>query len=91
MIGFVKVISAGMVGAVIGKLMTQSSNNKKYNKIVDDCVDVCITAHIVCGVPIVDLKSYLYDIIPANTGYPVNRIFKDAVDKLENILGVCIV
>ena len=42
-------------------------------------------------VSIVDLKSYLYDIIPANSGYPVNRIFKDAMDKIENILGKCIV
>ena len=91
MIEFVKVIGAGMVGAIVGTLMTKSSNHKKYNKIVDDCVDVCITAYIVCGVSIVDLKSYLYDIIPANSGYPVNRIFKDAMDKIENILGKCIV
>ena len=60
MIEFVKVIGAGMVGAIVGTLMTKSSNNKKYNKIVDDCVDVCITAYIVCGVSIVDLKSHTY-------------------------------
>lgn len=91
MIGFVKVIGAGMVGAMIGTVMSKSSNNKKYEAIVDEYVDACLKARIGGSMSIVDLKAYLYNIIPDNTGYPVNKIFNDVVHKAENILDITIV
>lgn len=50
MIGFVKVIGAGIVGAMIGTMVSQSSNNKKYDAIVNEYVDACIKARIVGGI-----------------------------------------
>ena len=91
MIGFVKVIGAGIVGSIVGTLMTKSSNNKKYDAIVDEYVDACLDAYIVAGIRKVDLKAYLYNIIPGDTGYPVNKIFKDVVDRAEKILHTRIV
>ena len=91
MVGLVKVIGIGLVGAIVGSSLTQASNNKKYDKLVDEYVDACLTARIVGGMSIVDLKAYIYNIIPDNTGYPVNKIFNDVVHKAENILDITIV
>lgn len=95
MVGLVKVIGTGLVGAIVGAMVgarvSQSSNNKKYDTLVDEYVDACLTARIVGGMSIVDLKAYIYNIIPDNTGYPVNKIFNDVVHKAENILDITIV